>query len=443
MTDITTQIAAGESTHLEFKSTMADSRRIIETIAAMATVGGGTLLVGVRDDGRIVGAQPGAGEVERLVQQVLANTDPRIYIDIDWPDTNGLRLLRICVPPGDGPHLAFGRAFFRSDRVTVAMSRDEYERRLLDRLREAGGYERRVEPDTGLTDIDPGSVADFATRTRMPHDASTTVESPETLLQRLHLLAQGQPTVGALLLFGRKPQRAFPQATIRARAERGTVVDASDVGGCLFRQIEDAVGFVGRNLRHRPRITELVREDVPELPMDAIREVVANAVAHRDYRSTAPTQLTLSDTGLEVWNPGHLPAPLTPASLRVRHPSIPTNPRIARALYLAGFIEEWGTGTLRVIDTMRANGNPEPIFEAPEGGVRVVLPLPGSQAGLIGTPRADALAQIPRGKPFRSADFANAAGVSIRTAAQDLTRLGQLGFVRRVGQGKATRWVRM
>jgi len=138
-------------------------------------------------------------------------------------------------------------------------------------------------------------------------------------------------------------------------------------------QLDDAVRQVRLRLRYRTDRTDLVRREVGELPLAAVREAVVNALVHRDYRSTAPVQVNLTDDRLTVWSPGHLPSPLTVASLRRVHPSIPSNPRIARAMYLAGFIEEWGTGTLRIVDSMREHGNGEPLFEAPLGGVSVTL----------------------------------------------------------------------
>ena len=134
--DIATLIAGGESSSVELKTSLSDTRRIIETIAAMATSSGGHIIVGVRDNGEVVGAAVGKGESERLVQQILANTDPRIFVDVSRQSLGGKTVLLIAVPPSDGPHLAFGRAFFRSGPATVAMTRDEYERRLLDRLGE-------------------------------------------------------------------------------------------------------------------------------------------------------------------------------------------------------------------------------------------------------------------------------------------------------------------
>jgi ATP-dependent DNA helicase RecG len=440
--DLERMVRTEENAQTEFKKSLADIRAIIETIAAMATIGGGTILVGIASDGRVVGYQPGEGSRERLVQRVLGNTDPKIYVDLDEVELDGKVVLCIRVPPGDGPHLAFGRAFYRSGPATVAMTRDEYERRLMDRLRESGGFERLTEPDWTMETVDERAVAAFvsAARGRTRIETST----PLSVLDRLHLIRQQRVTVAGMLLFGRNPQRPLPQATIRARARRGASDDSAAIDGTLFEQIDRATQFVSRNLKLEVKRHAPVRQETPELPREAVREVIANAVAHRDYRSTAPIQLRLDDDGLVIWNPGHLPPPITPALLRQEHPSVPTNPLIARALFLAGYIEQWGTGTLRVVETMRDNGNPEPIFEdaAELAGIRVTLPMSGSLAFSLQPRHTMFLGRVEQGDRFRTSDYAEITGVAHRTALADLKVLESMGLVRREGKGKASRWIR-
>ena len=116
-------IKSGESAELEFKRSLSDSRKIIETIAAMATIGGGQVLVGVDSKGQVVGFQPGEGDDERLVQRILAATDPKVYVDLERWELGGLPMLEIRVPAGDGPHLAYVSAFYRCGTATVAMTR--------------------------------------------------------------------------------------------------------------------------------------------------------------------------------------------------------------------------------------------------------------------------------------------------------------------------------
>jgi ATP-dependent DNA helicase RecG len=441
-TPLEARIAAGESADFELKTTLADSRKIIETIAAMATLGGGTILIGVKQDGTLAGANIGEGERERLVQQVLASTDPRLYVELDEPVLAGKRLLRIRVPPGDGPHLAFGRAFHRVGPATVAMTRDEYERRLLDRLRESSGFERRYVQGLGLADLELEEVRRWCRLAAARLPSLDSKSSPQQVLSRLHLGQGEQVTVAGALMFAKEPQGPLPQAVIRAHARRGAAEDAQVFEGPVARQIDAALDFVMRNLRVRTRVQGARREEQPELPTLAVREVIANAVAHRDYRSTAATQLRLTDSGLEVWNAGHFPPPITSALLRTHHPSVPPNPLLARALFLAGYIEEWGTGTLRTIEAMRSAHNPEPTFTASaETGVLVRLPLAG-KAAIPDTRAGTTLRKFSRDKKFSSAEFAARARVSIRTAAFDLKQLEEQGLVRRVGVGRATRWIR-
>lgn len=442
-TDLERRIAGGEGADLELKATLADSRKIIETIAAMATSGGGTVVIGVRDDGEVLGASIGGGEHERLIQQILAATDPRLYVQLDEPVVNGKRLLRIQVPPGDGPHLAFGRAFQRVGRATVQLSRDEYERKLLDRLRESSGFERRPVDGVTLDDLDPAAIERWCqqAQTRMP--ALPSQASPREVVEQLHLASGERISVAGWLMFGNAPSKPFPQAVIRAHAQRGASSDSAVLDSVLSRQIDDAVAFVGRNLRVGTRIEGVRRTEHPELPLVAVRELIANAVAHRDYRSGAACQLRVTDDAVELWNPGHLPAPITPALLHQQHPSVPVNPLIARALFLAGYIEEWGTGTLRMIEALKQNGNPPPRFVAgAETGVLVTLPLSAS-VGLAAGRAASTLARFTAAKPFTSSQYAARAKVGLRTAATDLKGLEAQGLVKRVGVGRATRWVRL
>jgi ATP-dependent DNA helicase RecG len=430
-----------ENAAVEFKTTLSDSRKIIETIAAMATIGGGTIWVGVRPDGTSVGCEVGEGELERLVQRILAATDPKVYVELDDPEHEGQRLLRIRVPAGDGAHLAYGRAFHRVGPATVAMTRDEYERRLVDRLRESSGFERRSDLGATLDDVDSQAIARFRERTSAQGDSPPV--DPRDLLYKLHLVSGDELTVGGALLFALDPQRVLPQAVIRARATRGVAEDSEEIGGNLFDQILRATAFVSRNLRTRVIRDGVLRQEVPELPVAAVREVVANAVAHRDYRSTAPIQLRLNDEGLSVWSPGHLPPPITPALLRQDHPSIPPNPYIARALHRAGFIEEWGTGTLLVMETLRAAGLPEPLFEEDRGaGVRVQLPMAGQVANHLSPRQKQFLDSSAIGSSFTTAECAASLGVSHSTALNDLRAIEAYGLIERRGQGKSSRWIR-
>jgi len=99
-----------------------------------------------------------------------------------------------------------------------------------------------------------------------------------------------------------------------------------------------------------------------EIPRPVVAEAIVNAIAYRDYASPAATQIYLFADRFEVWNPGELPAGLTPDSLRSQHPSLPRNPLIAESMFLAHYIEKVGTGTLDVIAGCQYAELPEPEF---------------------------------------------------------------------------------
>ena len=103
-----------------------------------------------------------------------------------------------------------------------------------------------------------------------------------------------------------------------------------------------------------------------ELPVQAVTETIVNAVVHRDYLSTGSVQVMLFKDRLEVWNPGRLPKGMTVEKLNGEHASLPVNPLLANPVYLAGYIEQVGTGTNDVIDRCVELGLRKPEFRQDE-----------------------------------------------------------------------------
>lgn len=278
------------------------------------------------------------------------------------------------------PHIAYGRPFSRVDSSSVVMDQVQYDL-LLSRKRNGGGADRDLCPDATLADIDEANVGRFVAAanerrsTNLPLFADTT-----TILESLELLSGGVVTKGALLLFGKSPQRFLPQAEFRAahfRDERREVFLSQRVfGGDLFSQFNAVLDFVKERLSV---VDTSIRGDRVRqaLPLSVVQELVANALVHRDYRDASPCYFNIeAGTVLEVSNPGLLPAPkITPETIHLPHPSVPVNRRIARAFFLAGLIEQWGEGTRRVWRQVTERGLEPPRWESTRGTVRVVVKL--------------------------------------------------------------------
>ncbi len=197
---------------------------------------------------------------------------------------------------------------------------------------------------------------------------------PAEALAHLNLLDAGQPTHAAVLLFGKQPQRFLLASEVKCMHFHGTEVrkpipSYQIYKGTVFELVDQAVDFVMSKIT-RAVGTRALGPQAPvdyELPREAVAEAIVNAVAHRDYTSNASVQVMLFADRLEIWNPGQLPPPLTPDSLRVPHASIPRNPLIADPMFLARYAEKAGSGILDMIALCKQAGLPTPQFRQ-DGG---------------------------------------------------------------------------
>ena len=242
-------------------------------------------------------------------------------------------------------------------------------------------FEERPCSDATLNDLNVQVVRDFVSSARLERQFSLPVKAPlPDILTHLHLLHQGRPTNAALLLFGRDPQRFLPCAEVRCMHFHGTEIQRPVpfyriFKGTVFGQVDMAVDFVmsklNRSVGTRAESSQAPVRD--EIPHDVIREAIVNAVAHRDYTSAGAVQVSVFADRVEVGNPGTLPASLTTESLRHPHGSIPRNHRLCEVLFLARYIEKYGTGTLMMIRESLAHNLPEPDFAQRGGEFTVAL----------------------------------------------------------------------
>lgn len=233
-----------------------------------------------------------------------------------------------------------------------------------------------------LDDLDEDKISNFIYMARkqrgfpLPENAK-----PEVLLRHLDLMDDdGSLSNAALLLFGKKPQKWFITSEVKCMQFYGNRVEKPVPSyqiykGDVFQLVDQATSFVMSRIDNwvGTRIGETAA--VPtrtELPYDAVREAIVNAICHRDYASSASVQVMLFRNRLEVWNPGQLPFGLTVQKLHEPHKSLPANPLIAQAMYLCKYIEKAGTGTEDILNKCIDYGLQSPEFFQEED-FRVVL----------------------------------------------------------------------
>ncbi|OGV66337.1 MAG: hypothetical protein A2498_15315 [Lentisphaerae bacterium RIFOXYC12_FULL_60_16] len=233
-------------------------------------------------------------------------------------------------------------------------------------------WDTTVLEDSTLRDVDAKAVRKFLEIANAERRWNVNPKtSAQKVLSQLGLCKGTHLKVAGLLLFGRNPQQSLTQAMVRCARFKGTAethfIDMKVIQGNIVDQLEQAMTFIERNIRMGAEIKGLRREDQWEYPLDALREALVNAICHRDYASTANVQVRIFDDRLEIWNPGELPAGMTVDDLRREHESKPRNRLIANAFFLIKYVEQFGTGTRRIIDDCRSKGLPEPEFKVRPG----------------------------------------------------------------------------
>lgn len=461
--DLPALIAQGESETVEFKRSVAELEQAVETVAALANTRGGLVLIGVNPAGEITGVDVGQVTGERIANRITGSTDPAIYPSVQVVEMAGRKVFAISVAESDNkPHLAAGRAFKRVGATTVQMRRDEYERLLL--LRRQSPFDRREAPGATLEDIDESKVRwylESAARERnIPVDPALPVIEN---LKRLELAGERDGrlvlTIAALLFFGRNPRHFAPHSMVRLARFQGTTpsnfIDRLDLTGALPEMIDDAERFVLRNTRVAAKVTGFERREITEYPYAAVREAIANAVAHRDYdREDVEVRVSIFADRIEVQSPGRLPAPLTLGTLGEEYAL--RNRVIAELLFNIRYIERWNTGILRMRQLMRSHGLPEPVFQQIGQTFRVTFPGPDDnilalipEAGVtdlralgLNERQVQALAlMVNEGQKLTNRQYRDMFGTSHMTAFRDLNQLVETGQARVTGSGRTRQYV--
>ncbi len=178
------------------------------------------------------------------------------------------------------------------------------------------------------------------------------------------------PTNAYALLAGKMPQMPVIQCGVFKGTNRAHFVDRREFEGSIQEQMEAAYQYVLEKINMGMTIMGMYRQDVYELPTDSIRELIANAVAHRSYLEPGNIQVALFDDRLEVTSPGMLLNNVTISKMMEGY-SKPRNPAIARAFAYMKIIEKWGTGIPRLFEACEEYGLPKPELIDFDGDFRV------------------------------------------------------------------------
>ena len=363
-------IAAGETLTVEFKAAKIDPDDLAAAVVCLANSNGGHLLLGVTDDGEVTGIDPGKLEYadpHRLAAAVATRTVPYVMAGTEIVEVGDSTVAVITVPATDDVHATSkGRYLRRTIDVKgnpqcLPMS----PREVLERASGAVDYSRRVVNGLTAQDLDEGELVRLRGLARQGGDGVLASLSDSELLQALNLVGpNGGLTVGSLLLFGTTDAivRFLPGYEVGFQELAGTEIKANEISRTpLLRAMEQLVDRIeARNPEEDVEIG-LFRVALPRYAKVTIRELIANALVHRDYTQIGPTLVQLGGDVLTISNPGGFPRGVTIENLLTTMPR-PRNPALADAFKRSGLVDRIGRGINRVYEHQLSLGRPAPDY---------------------------------------------------------------------------------
>ena len=344
-----------ENQNIEWKESWRDD--YLKWICGFANAAGGKIYIGMNNSGQVVGvadAKKLLEDIPNKVRDVLG-----IIVDVNLLDKDGLEYVEIDVPPYSNPINYKGQYHYRSGSTKQELKGAALNRFILQRT--GRHWDEFPIERAKIEELSESALNRFRKEAARSGrvDEGVLKDKTEHLLHDLRLIDEdGHLNRAALLLFHPDPERFVFGAYIKIgffRDNKGNLEFQDEIHGALMEQVDKAMDLIkSKYLIYRISYEGISRRETPQFPVEAIRESLMNAIAHKDYASAVPIQISVFPDHITFWNAGQLPENWTTERLFESHPSSPYNPLIANTFFRSGDIESWGRGYKRILEAVSA-----------------------------------------------------------------------------------------
>lgn len=451
-------LLAGESQTLEFKTSF--DKAAIESLVAFANAKGGSVLVGVKDNGDVQGVTLGKETLNEWLGQIKSATSPALIPDIEIEQTKSktvavIRVSEFPVKPVNTRGRYFKRVASSNHQLGLAEISDMYMQSL------QLSWDAYVAPNTGIDALALPKIKRFIKQINDSGRFALEDETPLAALEKLKYIVAGQPTWAALLLFAKDPLRHHIH--IGRFKTPSMIIDDRQFTDTLFEVVDQSMQFIVSHISVAFEFDGSVqRKERFAYPLPALREALLNAVVHRSYTNPNDIQIKIFDDSIAIYSPGTFYGNIGVADLQTdNYKSSLRNKLVAEAFYLTNNIEKYGSGFIRIRKAMR--DYPEISFEVKEvgGGIELIFKrvavaveepqqFTGPTQGLKGSVESsvessaessvEILGLIARKPRITAKELAQILGVSLRTVEKKIAKLKLEGRLIRVGPNKGGHW---
>lgn len=355
-------IDSGEGYNVEFKVRVPlKVRELTEEICAFANADGGYLLIGVDDNGQIIGTGL-ENDKRSAIQGSISEISPALHCDMYAVNIEDKTVWVIDVPSGkDKPYIFSGSIFVREGANSQKLRTVEEMRSFFQECNKIFFDAIPCSWFNIYTDADEQAIKDFRTEAKLSPSTAN-----KQIFENLELFTDnGVAKNGAAMFFGKQPERKFPHAVTRCVLFKGTtkvyIIDDKTFGGPLYQQYLQAMAWLESKLQVAYKIEGAgPREEIWEIPLTVFKEAIINALSHRDYYEQGATiTIEMFDDRVEVSNPGGL---LPIVAKDFGHKSMTRNPLIFGLFTRMHLVERVASGIPRMQEAMKEANLPEPDF---------------------------------------------------------------------------------
>ncbi len=373
------RIEKGEDFHTEFKEIIESNEDLAKSIVCFANTDGGQIIVGVSKTGEIIGVKDIDKTITRIDDVSFNRCEPPIIVVIETVKVGEKTVIIINVPKGEQRPYRTKSGFYyvRSANICRQASRQELLR--MFQATETIFYDETEIQRADFYDIEIKDVVKFL-RNYIGLNVSEEDVGIKNIMKNLKIISQRErPTLAGLLFFGKEPQYYLPYAKIVCAYIEGKDIsippaDKKEIIGRIPDMLEDAKRFLKIYLREEHQIKGFQPEANLEIPEEALREAIINALSHRDYTVSAPIRILIFQDRLEIHSPGKLPNTVTIESMKVGGAHVLRNPTIYNFFVKMGLVTDVGSGVARLIRKVKEVTNKEVELKEQEGEFIVEIP---------------------------------------------------------------------
>ena len=339
-----------ETETIEYKKTTSELKDgIISIVAILNKHNGGELYFGVRNDGYVVGQDISDKTLRDVSQAIYHHIEPQIYPDIKNVVIDDEDCICVSFQGDNVPYYAYGRAYLRVADEDRVMSPQELESYILKKKANIADWDSEVSNKT-IVDVNEEALANYIGRANTAGRIEYAYTNKDDILKRLNLLIGDRITNTAKVMFCENNTLEI-QMAVFASNERLTFIDIDRKNGTVTELVKIAENYIKDKMRWRVEFNGgLQRKEIPEIPIEAIREALFNSFCHRDYRISQNNEVAIFKNRIEIYNPGRFPDGLTPQDfINGSERSVHRNPILAQILYYTKDIENFGTGLRRIM----------------------------------------------------------------------------------------------